>query len=143
MLGNLKKMLSGSVQKYSGKKDFLEAVTAAAALVAAADGNVSDEEVGATIQIITANPALSGAFSVREIETTADTMLRRAAAGRTGRMGLYNEIGDIAKDPEMAEVVYLTALDVAEASGGIEDKEQEVLTKIAKQLGLDPKKYEV
>lgn len=143
VFGSMKKMFSGSVNKYSGRKDFLEAVCAAAALVAAADGNIEDSEVETTIKTIVANPSLAGAFNSREIEGTADTMLKRAQAGRTGRMGLYKEIDDIASDPEMAETVYVTALDVAEGDGSIGDAEKAVLAKIASALKVDPKKFEV
>ena len=143
MFGAFKKRLSGSVAKFSGKKDFLEAVCAACALVAAADGNVSDDEVATTIKTILAHPDLSGAFPSREIETTADAMLKRAAAGRSGRMGLYKEIDDIANDADMSETVYVTALDVAEADGSIGDKEKEVLAKIASSLKVDTKKFDV
>lgn len=140
MLGMFKSKLAGSVNKFSGKKDFLEAVCAAAALVAYADGDATDGEVDATIKAITSNAALSGAFQGREIEITADTMMKRAAGGRVGRNGLMKEIGDIKTDTDMAETVLLTALDVAD-QGGIDDKETEVLKKIASELSLDLNKY--
>lgn len=143
MFAALKQKLSGSVNRYAGKTDFLEAVCAAAALVSAADGEIEDAEVEATIKIVASNPGLSGAFSSRQIEQTAENMLKRAQAGRTGRMGLYKEIEDIANDPEMAETVYLTALDVSESDGEIEPEEKEVLAKIAQKLGVDPKKFDV
>ncbi len=142
MLGGLfKSKLQGSVNKFSGKKDFLEAVCAAAALVAYADGDASDTEVEATIKAITSNAALAGAFQGREIELTADSMLKRASGGRVGRSGLFKEIADIKNDAEMSETVLLTALDVADQNG-IDDKERTMLEKIASELGLDLKKYE-
>jgi len=140
MFAKLKERFTGTVSKFSGRKDFLEAVCAAAALVASADGTVSDEEINATIKSITSNAALSGAFSSREIETTAERMLQRANGGRVGRNGLYKEIEDIRADTEMCETVLLTALDVAD-SGGIDDKEKAILGEIAKRLGLSLEKY--
>lgn len=143
MFAKLKERLTGSVNKFSGRKDFLEAVCASCALVAAADGEIEDSEVDQTIKVIASNPALSSAFSTREIEGTADQMLKRAGAGRTGRMGLYREIEDIAADKEMAETVYLAALDVADTDGEVAPQEKEVLAKIAGKLGLNPKDYDV
>lgn len=140
MFAALKSKLTGSVKKFSGRKDFLEAVCAASALIAFADGNASDEEVDSAIKAITSNPQLSGAFSTREIETTADAMLNRAKGGRVGRNGLYREIEDVAKDADMSETVLLTALDVAD-NGGIDDKEKAVLGEIAKRLGLNLTNY--
>lgn len=143
MFAKLKEKLTGSVNKFSGRKDFLEAVCAASALIAAADGEVEDKEIEMAIKTVSANPNLSGGFPAREIELTMEGMLRRAQAGRTGRMGLYKEIDDIASDAEMAEVVYLTALDVSESDGEMEPEEKEVLKKIADRLHIDQKKYEV
>lgn len=140
MFAALKSALSGKVAKFSGRKDFLEAVCAAAALVAFADGEASDAEIDSTIKSITSNANLSGSFSTREIETTAETMLNRAKGGRVGRNGLLREIEDIKADHDMCEVVLLTALDVAD-NEGISDEEKAVLDKIAKALSLNLANY--
>ncbi|EFO30145.1 TerB [Roseibium sp. TrichSKD4] len=142
MLGKLKQKLEGSMNRFKGKTDFLEAVCAAAALVAAADGEIEDAEIKATIQGISSNPVLAGAFPSRQIEQTLEQMFERTK-GRAGRMGLYGEIDDIKDDPEMAETVYLTALDISESDGQIEPEEKAVLEKIAAKLGLNPANYDV
>ncbi|MBD8554892.1 tellurite resistance TerB family protein [Rhizobium sp. CFBP 8762] len=142
MFGSLKAKFSGSVNKYSGRKDFLEAVCAAAALVAAADGDISDAEVDQTVKAVASNVNLSAAFKPAEIERVADAMLKRAQGGRVGRNGLYKEIEQIASDPEMAETVLLSSLDVAD-QGGIDAKEKDVLDKIARSLGLNLASYDV
>lgn len=142
MFAALKSKLTGGVNKYSGRKDFLEAVCAASALVAAADGDVSDAEVDQTIKAITSNANLSAAFRTQEIERTADAMLNRAKGGRVGRSGLYKEIEDVSSDHDMAETVLLSALDVAD-QGGIDDKEKAVLGTIAQKLGLNLANYDV
>lgn len=140
LLSKLRGQFKGSVAKVSGRTDFLEAVCAAAALVAWADGNADDTEIAAAIKAVTSNKELLGAFDSRTIELTADQMFTRAGGGRVGRMGLEKEIKDIASDPDIAEIVLVTALDVAD-SGGISDEEKAVLGKIAKTLGLDLNKY--
>jgi tellurite resistance protein len=140
LLSNLKSKFTGSVSKFSGRTDFLEAVCAAAALVAWADGNADDSEIQAAIKGVTSNKELLGAFDSRTIELTTEQMFNRAAGGRVGRNGLYKEIDDVAKDKDMAEVVLLTALDVAD-SGGISDDEKRVLGEIAKRLGLNLANY--
>ena len=125
------------VSKYSGRTDFLEAVCAGAALVAAADGSIDDSEVEATMKAVKANKALAEGFDAREIEKTINSMLDRAGGGRVGRAGLRTEIREIGKDHDMAEAVILTMLDVAEADGEIDAKEQAVMESIAKELGVD------
>jgi tellurite resistance protein TerB len=142
MFSALKAKLSGGVNKYSGRNDFLEAVCAASALVAAADGDVSDAEVDQTIKAITSNANLSANFRTQEIERTADAMLKRAQGGRVGRSGLFKEIEDVAADHDMAETVLLSALDVAD-HGGIDEKEKAVLASIAQRLGLNITNYDV
>lgn len=133
----MKNLLAAKMSKFSGKTDFLEGVCAACALVASSDGSVSDDEVDATMKTIAANAALQSAFSSRQIEQCAETMLKRAQGGRMGRNGLHREIEECAKDADMAEAVALAALDVAEADGDIGDKEKEALKKIGSLLSVD------
>ena len=131
------KKAEAAVQKFSGRTDFLESVCAAAALVAAADGEIEDTEVKATVKAVKANKSLAGGFDQGTIEATINKMLDRAGGGRVGRAGLWDEIREIAKDPEMAQAVVLTALDVAEGDGEIEPEEKVVLDRLAKELSVD------
>lgn len=138
MLSNWKAKLTGGLKSISGRKDFLEAVCAASALVASADGEVSDDEIKTTVKVVSSNPMLTAAYKSGDIEKCIDTMLKRAAAGRTGRMGLYKEIEEVSSNGEMAETAFLCAVDVAESNGTIEPVEQKTLSEIAKRLGVNP-----
>lgn len=142
-LNNLKEKLSSSIKRFSGRKDFLEAVCAASALVAAADGEITDDEIKMAIKVVSSNPTLAAAFKTSEIEKCIDSMLKRAGSGRTGRMGLYKEIEDIAKDPAMCETTYLCALDIAETDGNVAKEEKLVLDQIAKRLGVNQQAMQV
>ncbi|MBM7323939.1 tellurite resistance TerB family protein [Agrobacterium sp. S2] len=139
MLAMFKSLVGDKAKKFSGKTDFLEAVCAASALVATADGDLDDSELLAAVAAVKSNAALSGAFDARAIETTMDKMCSRAV-GRVGKAGLFKEIEDIKADHDMSETVLLVALDVAD-SGGISDDEKAVLSKIASTVGLDLAKY--
>ncbi|MDH0116779.1 tellurite resistance TerB family protein [Rhizobium pusense] len=139
MLAMFKSLVGDKAKKFSGKTDFLEAVCAASALVATADGDLDDSELLAAVAAVKSNAALSGAFDARAIETTMDKMCSRAV-GRVGKAGLFKEIDDIKADHDMSETVLLVALDVAD-SGGISDDEKAVLAKIASTVGLDLAKY--
>lgn len=132
-----KDKLSTGLKKFSGRTDYLEAVCAATALVAAADGEISDSEVTAITKGVANNATLSACFKQSQIEKTCDVMLKRAQGGRAGRAGLYKEIDDIAKDQSAAEMVYLMAFDVADADGKLEAAERKTLTEIAKRLGVN------
>ncbi len=139
MLAMFKSLVGDKAKKFSGKTDFLEAVCAASALVATADGDLDDNELVAAVAAVKSNAALSGAFDARAIETTMDKMCIRAV-GRVGKAGLLKEIEDIKADHDMGETVLLVALDVAD-SGGISAEEKAVLAKIASTVGLDLAKY--
>lgn len=142
MLAAMRKFLDDNIGKYAGDKDFLEGVCASCSLVAAADGNVDDDEVAATAHAIASNAILSKAFKPREIEQVANEMLRRAGGGRMGRAGLMKEIEEVADkgDADKNEAILYAAIDVAEADGNIDDKEHAVLEKISSVLNVDLKK---
>lgn len=142
MFGKLKDKLSGSMNRFAGNTDFLEACCASAALVSAADGEISDDEVSMAIKTIKSNEMLVSAFKPAQIEKTLDRMFERVTAGRTGRMEVFKELGDI-DDEEMAETIYLTALDVAESCSDIDEAERAMLGRIAKALKVNPSSLEI
>lgn len=141
MLKALKNKLSGGANRLQGRTDLLEAVCAAAALVAAADGSVDDSEISATVTAVTANEALNTAFDARQIEGAIQRMLDRAGGGRVGRMNLMKELDDISGNSDDAETCLLTALDIADADGEMDDDEKRVIADIAKRLGLNLSTY--
>lgn len=143
MIGKLKNILSGGHNRLAGRTDLLEAVCAAAALVAAADGTIDDSEIEATAKAVSANEALNTAFEPRQIEGCIQRMLDRANGGRVGKMGLYKEIDDVSANADDAELVVLTALDIAEADGTVDPAEEQVMQNIAKRLGLKLDEYRV
>ena len=142
MLKALKNRLAGGANRLQGRTDLLEAVCSSAALVSAADGDVADGEIAATIKAVSASEALRAAFQPREIEQCIEKQLQRAAGGRVGRMQLMKELEDVAANADDAEMVLLTALDVAESDGTIDPAEKAVLGNIAKTLGLNLANYE-
>lgn len=134
--------------KFAGNKDFLEGLCAAAALVSMADGTASDDEVKKASEIIKGHKLVTGAgFKPSDIDKTIDAMFSRAKSV-TGKVGLVRELEDVKKrcdasgDETQVEDLYLIAMDVAGASGDIDDKEKKVLDKIASVLGVDAKKFD-
>ena len=143
MLGFLKEKLGNGASRLSGKTDLLEATCAACALISAADGDIEDEELGATLEQLVNHPTLSTAFAQTVIEQTANTMFKRAKGGSMGRIGLMKEIeqakGKATSDD--LELVLAIAVDVSRAEGEIEPAEMKVLEKIANALRLDLRSY--
>lgn len=148
MFGMLKKIGGAAAKEvkaeYGENKDFLEAVCAASALTAAADGDIEESEKRKVLSIITNHSQLGKLYQQNVIEATADTMFKRAKDS-SGRQQLARELDDIKSRPQgaqMAEDVYLIAVDIAMADGEIEEAEKAVLAKIAARLGVDPAKFE-
>lgn len=148
MFGMFKRAAAAATQEvkaeYGENKDFLEAVCAAAALVAAADGDIEESERRKVVALITNHASLGRLYQQSAIETTADTMFKRAKDS-SGRQQLARELDDIKGRPnggQMAEDVYLLALDIANADGEVEPQEEAVLKKIAGRLGVDPAKFD-
>jgi tellurite resistance protein len=130
--------------EYSQNKDFLEAVLAAAALVAAADGDIEESERRKVVSVIVNHPQLSKLYSTQVIEQTAETMFKRAK-DFSGRQLLARELDDVkgrADGPQMAEDAYMIALDIAHSDGELEPAEADVLKKLATRLNVDTSKFE-
>lgn len=148
MLGALKKAFGAGAKEiqadYSQNRDYLEAVCAAAALVAFADGELEDTERTKVVSVIANHPTLGKMYQQSAIEQVADAMFKRSKDS-SGRQQLARELDDIKGRPEgprMAEDVYLIAVDVARADGELEPQEADVLKKIAARLGVDPSRFE-
>ncbi|MDF2621436.1 MAG: terB [Xanthobacteraceae bacterium] len=148
MFGVLKRVAGAAAKEvqadYSGNRDYLEAVCAACALVAYADGQIEDAERAKVVRVLTGHASLGKMYDQRTIEQTAETMFKRAG-DRSGRQALANELDDIRSRPnagQMADDIYLIADDVAHADGELEPAEVEVLKKIAGRLGVDTSKFE-
>lgn len=148
MFGSLKKAFGAGAKEikaeYSENKDFLEAVLAASALVAAADGDIEETERRKVISVVSNHATLSKLYASNVIESTADTMFKRAKDA-SGRNQLARELDDVKNRPggqQMAEDAYLITLDIAGADGELEPAEVEVLKKIAARLNVDTTKFD-
>ncbi|WP_210526332.1 TerB family tellurite resistance protein [Rubellimicrobium arenae] len=137
LFGKLTEKLTGAAGKLSGKSDLLEAICAACALVAAADGEVEKAELAATADALASHDVLGKAFPPSKIEQVAETMFKRASGGSFGRTKLWNEVEEAkAKSSgEDLELALAIVVDVARSDGQIEDKERPVLDRIARSWG--------
>lgn len=124
-------------------RNVLEAIIAASLLVAAADGDVSDDEVK-TLNDLLENNDLLKAFKKTEITQIVDRYTSVLRAGfRVGKVKMLREIVDIADNADHAEEVFVTALTIAEADGDIDPKELVILKEIGRTLGINLANYEL
>lgn len=148
MFGMLKRIGGAAAKEvkaeYAANRDYLEAVCAAAALVANADGEIEDSEKFKITKLIAGHPTLGKLYQQNVIEQTATEMFGRAR-DFAGRQQLARELDDIKGregGAQMAEDIYLVAVDIAHADGELEAAEKDVLQRIANRLGVDPSKFE-
>jgi len=137
MFGMLKKKFgaANAELKKVENRDLMEAIVAGSLLVAAADGDIGEDELVSLEKLIASNDALAH-FGGEINKTIAkfETMLE--AGPRIGKMKILKEIADIKNNPEEAEEVFLTMLTIAEADGEIDDKEMAVLKEVGSKLGI-------
>lgn len=143
MFGKLKERLSGGAKKLQGKTDLLEGICAMCALVAAADGEIEDSEVGAALEALTSHTLIGAAFGSSEIERAFDAQLKRANGGHAGKLALKREIEEMkAKNAsDELEMAFMIALDVSLSDGEMEPEERVVLEDLGKRLGLSLSSY--
>lgn len=121
-------------------RDLMQGIVGAALLVAAADGEIEASEVAKLEATIRALPAL-GHFG-SEISQTVQRFTDQLNAGfLLGKTQIIREIRDCKHSTQEAEDVFVVALTIAQADGEIDEKEQQVLIQIARELGLNPRDY--
>lgn len=143
MFGKLKEKLTGGAARLNGKTDLLEAICAAIALVAAADGDLSDDEAATGLDRLLNHETLSVAFSATQIEAAFDKQVKRVKQGMSGRLALRREVEE-ARNKSTAdelEMLLVIAIDVATADGDIGPKEMTALKSIGQAVNLDPTRY--
>ena len=130
------------LKKKIENRNLLEAIIGGSLLVAAADGEIQEEELASLGRQIQANPAL--AHFGAEIEKTINKFEQMLNAGiRLGKMKILRELDDIKKNPDHAEEVFVNMLTIAEADGKIDPSELEILKEVGDYLNVSLRKHGV
>ncbi|WP_064702640.1 tellurite resistance TerB family protein [Halomonas caseinilytica] len=121
-------------------RDLMEAIVGGCLLIAAADGEIEQEETDKLDQLLRSNQRLQGFGG--EITQTIQRFRDQLEAGfQVGRLQILREIGDIASDREHAEEVLVNMITIAGSDGEFEDEEVVVIKEVAGKLGLNPTDY--
>ncbi len=116
-------------------RDLMQAIVGVLVLVAYADGECSKDELTKAERLIRANEQLQHFGS--EITTTMGRFVEFMEAGaRLGELKIMREVAEIKANQADAQEVFVNAITIAEAEGGIDDKERAMLVKIGRELGL-------
>jgi tellurite resistance protein TerB len=134
--------LAVEVTKFRNQ-EFLEAVVAGCALVAAADGNVSAEEKrkmagfiqnSAELKVFDMNKVIA-AFNSAVEKFEFDAEIGRAEALRT--------IAKVAKKPEAARLLVRVCCAIGSADGSFDENERAACRTICRELGLPPADFDL
>ncbi|SEN67514.1 tellurite resistance TerB family protein, partial [Halomonas caseinilytica] len=114
-------------------RDLMEAIVGGCLLIAAADGEIEQEETDKLDQLLRSNQRLQGFGG--EITQTIQRFRDQLEAGfQVGRLQILREIGDIASDREHAEEVLVNMITIAGSDGEFEDEEVVVIKEVAGKL---------
>lgn len=137
--GRKVKEVQSDIKKMENR-DLLEAIVAGGVLVASADGDISSKELMSLEKIIAANPSLSH-FGNEVTKTIQRFKIAMEAGFRSGKLQCLRDISDVKNEPRDVEDVMNLILEIAEASGDIDEKEMKVLNEIAQTLGCSLRDY--
>lgn len=133
-------------KEYGKSEAFLQGVCASCALVTYADGTAEDSEKKKAMEVLTGHTQLSQLYQRNQIENALNSALGHGQTA-SGKQELARQLDAVLSAPngqQMAEDVYLVALDVASANSHhtVGEDEQRVLEKLSKRLNVDPTKFE-
>jgi tellurite resistance protein TerB len=134
--------LQEEVKKFRNET-FLQGVTAACSLVAAADGSIDSSEKQKMMRFIQSNDALKVFDTNKVIESFkkwTDQMEFDMDSGKANAFSANNTAG---KDQAQARTVMRVAIAIADADGNTDASEMKVLREICHELGLEPAQFEL
>lgn len=147
LMGNVQELAARVAEQMKGKlaqyqnQDFRDACMAVCALVAMADGVLSDSERRKVIACIERTEALShfSAASLRDIFTNFCDLAKDDFA----RVDVYKAVRKVAGNADQADMVVKIALIIAKSDGDFAAIEKDVICQIIGVLGLDESAYDL
>lgn len=128
--------------KYKNK-DFLNAAMAGCALVAMADGSVSAEEKQKMIRFIESNDALS-VFTTSDVIKAFQEFVGQLEFDKDiGQAKAYQALLKMKSNEGAARLLVRMVIAVAASDGNFDAQEQDVASKIIRELGLSPSEFEL
>ena len=134
--------LSAEVSKFKNRT-FMEAVVAACAMVAAADGTISAEEKRKMAGFI------SNSDELKVFEMPAVIAFFEKVTGNfdfdadIGKAEALKVIGRLRGNEEQARVMVRVACAIGASDGNFDDGEKTVVREICKELGLNPADFDL
>ncbi|PFN97824.1 tellurium resistance protein TerD [Bacillus sp. AFS076308] len=122
-------------------QDLLDAVTAACALVAMADGYLDPAERQKMIEFVHQSEELR-VFDTNKVIQKFNLYVSRMENDRMmGRAEAFRALGKIRTKPEVARLVARYCIAIGYADGNFDQNEQQMVTDICRELGLNPAEF--
>lgn len=119
----------------------MDAVVAACALVAQADGWVTREEHKLTVERMSRSPAIA-LFGAQEVIAGFEAVIARFEDDpEEGRAMAEAAVRRVRSQPRSARWLVETACAVAEADGGLDGEERTAILRLCQLLDLDPRAF--
>lgn len=112
-----------------------EALVCTMVLVAAADGGLTDREIGAMVGLVQSLPVFRD-FSSERLKVATDTAV--SLLGEADGLAHAARLISAALDPRLRETAYALACDVIASDQNARQTELEMLALVRKELGIDP-----
>lgn len=129
--------LSGEVHR-ARNEHLMEGIVAGCALVAYADGWVTDEERTRMLDLIRGFEPIK-AFGIQDVETTFETLTNRFVADQEdGERTALDAVSRVRGAGAYPALLVETCCAIADADGGFDAEERSAAIRICEVLGLDP-----
>ncbi|NOT12930.1 MAG: tellurite resistance TerB family protein [Methylococcaceae bacterium] len=124
-------------------KEFLNAAMAGSALIAMADGSISSEEKQKMIKFIESNDALSIFTTSDVIKAFQDFVGQLEFDKDIGEAKAYEALGKMKSNAQAARLLVRMIIAIASSDGNFDATEKKIASKIARELSIDPKEFEL
>lgn len=134
--------LAAEVTRFKNR-DFMEAVVAGCALVAAADGEISAAEKQKMVGYIQNSKELN-VFDLKEvIQLFQDTCQKFEFDHQIGKAEALRVIGKLRKQDDAARLLVRVCCAIGAADGSFDEREQAVCRSLCTELGLNPAEFDL
>lgn len=139
---NTRAMLSTEISKFRNR-DFMEAVTAGCALVAAADGNINSSEKQRMAGFIQ-NSAELKVFDLTVVIKSFNAYCEKFEFdAEIGKAEALKVIGKLRSKPDAARLLVRVCCAIGSADGNFDESERAVCRTICTELGLNPADFDL
>ncbi len=134
--------ITAEVGKFRNR-EFMEAVVAGCALVAAADGDISSDEKRKMTGFIQNSPELK-VFDTKEVIDAFNSIVSQFEFDtEIGRAEALRKVARIGKKPDAARLLVRVCAAIGSADGNFDDSERAVCRLICNELSLNPADFDL